>query len=154
RLQLVPQVGRLDVERLRRDGRAHRRAARGPGRLARLGFQPGRAPEAIAADPRLRPGPGGPRADAAATGRRAEYRRLVRHRAARLPTDHGRLADGADRADDGLDHGADDVVPSPQPETPVAGRRCGGDGRLHLVAVRAGQLHPEGTPGPDAGLLG
>ena len=46
RLLLVPQVGRLVLERLRRHGGPLRRPAGGAGRLARVGLQPRRAPEA------------------------------------------------------------------------------------------------------------
>ena len=46
RLLLVPQVGRLVLQRVRRDGRPLRRPAGRAGRLARVGLQPRRAPEA------------------------------------------------------------------------------------------------------------
>ena len=66
RLQLVSQVGRLDVERLRRDGDPLRRAARVPGVLARVELQPRRAPQAAGANPHLRPVHDDARADAPA----------------------------------------------------------------------------------------
>ena len=92
--------------------------------------------------------------DAHAAGRRADDRRLICHRAARLRPDHGRLADGADRPGDGEHHGPDVFVPLPQPSPRLA--RCGHrrNGSLRMVAVVAGQFHPEGTPGLDSGLLG
>ena len=69
RLQLVSQVGRLDVERVCRDGPPLRDLARGPRGLARVELQPRRTPEAAAADPRLHPGLRNPGADAHAHGR-------------------------------------------------------------------------------------
>ena len=74
---------------------------------------------------------------------RADHRGPVCHRAARLPPDHGRLADGADHPDDGLHHVPDDLVPPAPPAARLAGRGGGGDGGLRVVAVVAGQLHPK-----------
>ena len=154
RIQLVSQVGRVDLERLRRDGHSLRRFADSPANLARVGLQSRRAPEAAAADPRVYLVHDGARIAAHAPGGRADDRGHVRHRAARLPTDHGGLADGADHADDGFHDVADHLVPPTPPAPRLAGRRDAGHGGLRLVAVVAGQLHAEGACGFDAGLLG
>ena len=63
------------------------------------------------------------RADAPAHGGRADDRRHVLHRAARLPADHGGLADGADLGDDGGDDLPHDLVPPPVAAARLAGRR-------------------------------
>ena len=60
----------------------------------------------------------------------------------------------ADRADDGHHHVADDLVPPAEPAARLAGRGDGGGGGLCVVAVVAGQLHPEGARGRHPGLLG
>ena len=156
RLRLVPQVGRLVVERLRRDGRPLRRPAGGAGRLAGVGPQPRRAPEADPPHAGLRPLADDARADAPAHGGRAHDRRPVLHRAARLPADHGGLADGADLGDDGGDDLPHDPVPPPVAAARLAGRRaswarrpaCGGSRRSTTSRPRSAwrSCWPAGGP--------
>src|SRR5262249_51255229 len=89
RLQLVSEVGWLDVERLCRDGHPVPHSARGPRGLARVGRESRRASETAAANPRLRPGHDNPRAHAPESGRRSDDRGHLRDRAARLPPGYG-----------------------------------------------------------------
>src|SRR5262249_60977243 len=107
------------------------------GDLARVRLQPRRAFEALAANARGHPGPDGPRTDAAEPGCRADDRGPVRHRTARLPADHGGLADGARHADHGLHHVSDDLVPPARLLARLAGRWDRGDCGLCLVVIVA-----------------
>ena len=66
-----------------------------------LGPEPRRAPEPDPPLAGLRPLPDDARADAPALGGRADDHRHVLHGVARLPANHGGLADGADLGDDG-----------------------------------------------------
>ena len=75
---------------------------------------------------RLRSRPDDPRPDAPAHGGRADDRRHVLHRAARLPADHGGLADGADLGGDGDDDLPHDLVSPPVAASCLVDR---GDGR-------------------------
>ncbi len=85
--------------------------------------------------------------DAPAHGGRADDRRHVLHRAARLPADHRGLADGADLGDDGGDDLPHDPVPPPVVAARLADRRAGGFGGLRVVAVIDRQLHGQGAIG-------
>jgi hypothetical protein len=83
------------------------------------------------------------------SGRRPDDRRHVLDRTARLPTDHGWLADGADHAEYGPHHVTDDLDPPAQFASCLAGRWDGGDRGLGMVAVIPGQLYPKGARGLD-----
>ena len=72
---------------------------------------------------------------------------------ARLPADHGGLAEGADLGDAGGDDLPHDPVSPPVATARVAGRRVRGDGGLRLVAVVDRQLHAQGPHPGHAGLL-
>src|SRR5438128_3970064 len=118
-------MGRLDIERVCSDGVPVCCPARGPGGLARVGPQSGRTSETAAANSRLRPGHDDARTDALEPGGRADRRGPLRYRAARLPADHGWLADGAGDADDGVGHVPDHLVPP----APLTARLAGHWGR-------------------------
>ncbi len=140
-LLLVPQVGRLVIERVRRHRAPRHWSFCVPGRLARIGLQPRRAPEADPPVASLRPLPDDARADAPEYGGRTDDRRHVLHRVARLPTNHGGLADGANLCGDGGDHLPHNLVPPPVAAAPLGDRRLRGGGGLRMVVIVDRQFH-------------
>ena len=136
RIRLVPQAGRVAVERVRRDGGRLRDLAHAAGRLGwGSGYSPDEHLNRIFALTRLRTLSDHARIDAPASGSRALDRRPLLHRAARLPADHGGLAHGSDLPHDGDDDFSHHAVPTAMAAPRVADRGNGRIGRLRIVAL-------------------